>query len=62
MINTTTKMLAVITSFMYAPVALFGGYLMLKHVQATELMWFVWIISILIFIVAQILAEIIKMR
>ena len=37
---------SIVLGLMYLPLAFFLMYLILKHIHATELMWFIWIISL----------------
>ena len=48
---------SILLGLMYLPLAFFLMYLILKHIHATELMWFVWIISIPLALATNILAK-----
>lgn len=47
-----------IIGMLYMPLGFYLWYLLLKHVEATELMWFVWIISIPLVIVLKLLKDV----
>jgi hypothetical protein len=42
------------------PITIYGSWLLYKHVQATELMWFIWWLSMPLVIVTNLFAQIIK--
>ena len=42
------------------PFYVFGGWLLYKHVEATELMWFIWWVSLPIGIVTQVLGRFVE--
>ena len=50
-------MASIVLGLMYLPLAFFLTYLILRHIHATELMWFVWIISIPLAVATNILAK-----
>lgn len=45
------KLISGIVGLLYLPLGFYLTYLTLAHINATELMWFVWIISIPMIIV-----------
>lgn len=53
------KVIGCIIGLFYLPLGFYLMYLILAHINATELMWFVWIISIPLVIVISVIEKII---
>jgi hypothetical protein len=44
----------------YLPITIYGSWLVYKHIQATELMWFIWWIQIPLMAITTILSKTIE--
>lgn len=51
-------LIGLIALFIQLPVTIYGSWLMYKHVQATDLMWFIWWISVPLTILISIISTI----
>jgi len=56
----SAKLIGVIIGLLYLPLMFYLWYLLLIHINATELMWFVWIIGIPIAVIIHIIEKIIE--
>ena len=45
--------------FIQLPISIFGSYLLYKHVQATEMMWFLWWLTIPLMVISQIITQVV---
>ena len=52
------RIIGAIIGMLYMPFGFYLWYLVLKHIQATDLMWFVWIISVPLAIVLKTIKDI----
>jgi len=54
------KVIGGIVGLLYLPLGFYLTYLTLAHINATELMWFVWIISIPMIIVVMLIQSVVR--
>lgn len=55
---TKAKLIGGVIGLFYLPLGFYLMYLILAHIDATELMWFVWIISIPLVIVISLIEKV----
>ena len=50
--------ISVVFGLLVLPFSIYGSWLLYHHVQATDLMWFIWWITIPLLIISQVVKEI----
>ncbi len=58
--NNALKVASLFFVFVHLPLAWYAGFLLYRHVQATELMWFLYIINIPISLISAMIGEALK--
>jgi hypothetical protein len=51
------KYVGLLLGLIYIPFSFYGSYLLLKHVQATELMWFIYWMNLPVIVVSTLLEK-----
>jgi len=54
------RIISALFGLLYLPLAIYGSWLLYKHVEATDLMWFIWWVSIPFLILTQVFSELAK--
>lgn len=60
MSSTAMKVLTALIGLLALPFHIYGSWLLYNHVTATDLMWFIWWVTIPLTIIFQIFASIVK--
>jgi len=55
---TKAKLIGGVIGLFYLPLSFYLMYLILAHIDATELMWFVWVINIPLVIVISLIEKV----